>query len=229
MSESDGSVRVVGTAHVSAESVREVEETIEEERPDVVAVELDEGRYSQMRGEEPEDLTAGDLLEGNTVFQFLAYWMLSYVQARMGDRFDIQPGAEMLAAVETAEDLGIELALVDRDIQETIRRFWARMSLFEKLRVVGSLAFGITDPRIGGVVFGLLVGIVLGPILGIFGGAVGVTQPLLVGLTGSTLVGLVSAYVLSEVTLRVLDDDVLALGVAGASAIVVGALAGVGL
>ncbi|MFD1527201.1 TraB/GumN family protein [Halolamina salina] len=227
MSESDGSVRVVGTAHVSAESVREVEETIEEERPDVVAVELDEGRYSQMRGEEPEDLTAGDLLEGNTVFQFLAYWMLSYVQARMGDRFDIQPGAEMLAAVETAEDLGIELALVDRDIQETIRRFWARMSLFEKLRVVGSLAFGITDPRIGGVVFGLLVGIVLGPILGIFGGAVGVTQPLLVGLTGSTLVGLVSAYVLSEVTLRVLDDDVLALGVAGASAIVVGELAGV--
>ncbi|WP_435115137.1 TraB/GumN family protein [Halolamina sp. C58] len=229
MSDSDGSVRVVGTAHVSAESVREVEETIEEERPDVVAVELDEGRYNQMRGEEPEDLAAGDLLEGNTVFQFLAYWMLSYVQARMGDRFDIQPGAEMLAAVETAEDLGIELALVDRDIQETIRRFWSRMSLFEKLRVVGSLAFGVTDPRIGGVVFGLLVGIVLGPILGIFGGAVGVTQPLLVGLTGSALVGLLSAYVLSEVTLRVLDDDVLALGVACASAVGIGAFAGVGL
>jgi len=229
MSDSDGSVRVVGTAHVSAESVREVEETIEEERPDVVAVELDEGRYNQMRGEEPEDLNAGDLLEGNTVFQFLAYWMLSYVQARMGDRFDIQPGAEMLAAVETAEDLDIDLALVDRDIQETIRRFWARMGIFEKLRVVGSLAFGITDPRIGGVVFGLLVGIVLGPILGIFGGAVGVTQPLLVGLTGSALVGLLAAYVLSEVTLRALDDDVLALGVAAAGAVGLGAFAGVGL
>ncbi|QKY19562.1 TraB/GumN family protein [Halolamina sp. CBA1230] len=229
MSESEGSVQVVGTAHVSAESVREVEETIEEERPDVVAVELDEGRYNQMRGEEPEDLAAGDLLEGNTVFQFLAYWMLSYVQARMGDRFDIQPGAEMLAAVETAEDLDIELSLVDRDIQETIRRFWARMSLFEKLRVVGSLAFGITDPRIGGVVFGLLVGIVLGPILGVFGGAVGVTQSLLVGLTGSAFVGLGAAYVLSELTLRTIEDDVLALGGAAVAATVVGALAGVGL
>ena len=229
MSESDGSVRVVGTAHVSAESVREVEETIEEERPDVVAVELDEGRYSQMRGEEPEDLSAGDLLEGNTVFQFLAYWMLSYVQARMGDRFDIQPGAEMLAAVETAEDLGIELALVDRDIQETIRRFWARMSIFEKLRVVGSLAFGITDPRIGGVVFGLLVGIVLGPILGIFGGAIGITQSLLVGLTGSAFVALLSGYALFEATLRTLEDDVIALGVTGAGAVLVGAIAGVGL
>jgi pheromone shutdown protein TraB len=182
-----------------------------------------------MRGEEPEDLTAGDLLEGNTVFQFLAYWMLSYVQARMGDRFDIQPGAEMLAAVETAEDLGIELALVDRDIQETIRRFWARMSIFEKLRVVGSLAFGITDPRIGGVVFGLMVGIVLGPILGIFGGAIGITQSLLVGLTGSAFVALLSGYALFEATLRTLEDDMLALGITGAGAVLAGALAGVGL
>lgn len=230
MSESDGSVRVVGTAHVSAESVREVEETIEAERPDAVAVELDEGRYHQMRGEEPEDLSAGDLLEGNTVFQFLAYWMLSYVQARMGDRFDIQPGAELLAAVETAEDLGIDVSLVDRDIQETVRRFWDRMTLFEKLRVVGSLAFGITDPRIGGVTFGLLVGIVLGPILGILGGAVGVTQSLLVSLTGGMLLALLSGYLLSEVAFRTLDDDALALGIAGGGGFAVGTVgAGLGL
>jgi len=229
MSESEGSVQVVGTAHVSAESVREVEETIETERPDAVAVELDEGRYNQMRGGEPEDLSAGDLLEGNTVFQFLAYWMLSYVQARLGDRFDIQPGAEMLAAVETAEDLGIEVALVDRDIQETIRRFWSRMGLFEKLQVVGSLAFGVTDPRIGGVVFGLLVGVVLGPLLGVFGGAVGITESLLVGLTGSALVGLLSAYVLAELSFRTLEDDALALAIAGGGGFAVGTLAGVGL
>jgi len=229
MSESEGSVQVVGTAHVSAESVREVEETIEAERPDAVAVELDEGRYQQMRGEEPDDLTAGDLLEGNTVFQFLAYWMLSYVQARMGDRFDIQPGAEMLAAVETAEDLDIGLELVDRDIQETVRRFWDRMTVFEKLQVVGSLAFGITDPRIGGVVFGLLMGVVLGPILGVFGGAIGVTQSLLAGLTGTALVTLGAGYVLSEAALRVLDDETLAVALAAGGAVAAGLVAGVGL
>jgi len=223
-------VRVVGTAHVSAESVREVRETIEAERPDVVAVELDEGRYNQMRGEEPENLSAGDLLEGNTVFQFLAYWMLSYVQARMGDRFDVQPGAELLEAVETAEEHDIDISLVDRDIQETVRRFWDRMTLFEKLQVVGSLAFGITDPRIGGVTFGLLVGVLLGPILGIFGGAVGVTQSLLVSLTGGALLALLSGYVLSEIAFRSLDDDALALGIAGGGGFAVGALgAGLGL
>ncbi|MFB6170543.1 MAG: TraB/GumN family protein [Haloarculaceae archaeon] len=140
---SDGSVRVVGTAHVSAESVEEVERAIEAERPDVVAVELDEGRYRQLKGETPDDLDASDLLRGNTVFQFLAYWFLSYVQARMGDRFDIQPGADMMAAIDTAERLGIGVALVDRDIQVTIQRFWVRLSLLEKLKLAWSLIIGM--------------------------------------------------------------------------------------
>jgi pheromone shutdown protein TraB len=190
----EGGVRVVGTAHVSEASVREVEETVAEERPDVVAVELDEGRYRQMKGETPDDLDPGDLLTGNTVFQFLAYWMLSYVQTRMGDRFDIEPGAELLAAVETAEDLGISVALVDRDIQVTIQRFWARLSLVEKLRMVGALAFGVTDPRVAGITFGLIVGVLLGPAIGLFGGAVGITDAVLTRVGVGALAGLVAGY-----------------------------------
>ncbi|WP_137286721.1 TraB/GumN family protein [Halorussus salinisoli] len=139
----EGSVHVVGTAHVSADSVEEVRETIDEERPDVVAVELDEGRYRQMQGEVAQDLEPSDLLEGNTVFQFIAYWMLSYVQTRMGDRFDIEPGADMQAAIDAAESVGSEVALVDRDIQTTIQRFWARMTFFEKLRMVWELCLAM--------------------------------------------------------------------------------------
>ncbi|MFC7154628.1 TraB/GumN family protein [Halomarina halobia] len=153
-----GSVRVVGTAHVSADSVEEVERAVEEERPDVVAVELDEGRYRQLRGDGPDDLDAGDLLRGNTVFQFLAYWMLSYVQARLGEEFDISPGADMLAGIDAAERLGLGVALVDRDIQVTIQRFWARLSAFEKLKLVGGLALNITDARKLGVATGLFLG-----------------------------------------------------------------------
>jgi pheromone shutdown-related protein TraB len=145
----EGEVRVVGTAHVSHDSVEEVERVIQAEDPDVVAVELDEGRYRQLQGEAPEDLDASDLLRGNTVFQLLAYWLLSYVQTRLGERFDIEPGADMLAAVETAEAAGIEVALVDRDIQMTIQRFWARMSFLQKLKLVFTLL---------GAMFGLGVG-----------------------------------------------------------------------
>ena len=154
----EGSVELVGTAHISPESVSEVEETIERRRPDVVAVELDEGRYRQMKGESPEDLEASDLLHGNTVFQFLAYWMLSYVQTRMGERFDIKPGADMMAAVDTAEEYGLGVALVDRDIQTTIQRFWRRLSTREKLTMFGGLLAGM----VGTVGAGLMIGFSLG-------------------------------------------------------------------
>jgi len=228
-----GSVTVVGTAHVSEHSVDEVEETIEAERPDVVAVELDEGRYRQMQGETPDDLDAGDLLRGNTVFQFLAYWMLSYVQTQLGDRFDIEPGADMRAAIDVAEGLSIDVALVDRDIQTTIQRFWARMTVTEKLRMVGGLAFGVTDSRVVGVVAGLFVGVVAGPAIGLFGGSFGVTDAMLTSVTGGVLAAVVVGVAVDQIGKVGLSPDgrlyaAAALGVsAGVAAAALGVLDGV--
>jgi pheromone shutdown protein TraB len=190
----EGSVQVVGTAHVSEASVEEVEDVIEEERPDVVAVELDEGRYRQMKGETPDDLDAGDLLRGNTVYQFLAYWMLSYVQARLGDRLDIEPGADMKAAIDTSEGLGIDVALVDRDIQVTIQRFWARLSFLEKLKLVGSLSIGFGTPvEVGmgiGIGVGFVISILAGALAGPFVVPAGVGPGILVGIADTLLVAL---------------------------------------
>jgi pheromone shutdown protein TraB len=228
----EGSVRVVGTAHVSAGSVEEVESVVREERPDVVAVELDEGRYRQLKGGAPEDLDASDLLEGNTVFQFLAYWMLSYVQTRMGERFDIEPGADMLAAVETAEELGIDVALVDRDIQTTMQRFWRRLSFTEKFGLVGGLLFGVSDARVAGLTLGLFVGALLGPVVGLFGGAVGVTDAVLARATGGVLVAAASGYLLARLgglVPRLREDGDLRFAVAAGGGLLTGAVAGVGL
>ncbi|MFH5798899.1 TraB/GumN family protein [Haladaptatus sp. CMAA 1911] len=214
----EGDVRVVGTAHVSETSVERVEEAIEEDNPEIVAVELDEGRFRQMQGEVADDLDPSDLLHGNTVFQFLAYWMLSYVQTRMGEEFDIQPGADMKAAIDAAERHGSGVALVDRDIQMTIQRFWARMSLREKLRMVGSLAIGVTDPLTIGLLFGALFGVFFAMIFGIFlspllglnatltlGAGAGIFQ-LVGGLAGGAFAGLaLGSLVLSGGLTRRID------------------------
>ncbi|MFB6360780.1 MAG: TraB/GumN family protein [Halobacteriales archaeon] len=139
----EGQVEVLGTAHVSAESVEEVRSAIADTDADVVAVELDEARYRQLSGETPEDLDPKDILRGNTVFQFLAYWLLSYVQARLGERFGIEPGADMRAAIDAAEERGLDVALVDRDIQTTVQRFWARLTFLEKLRLLWHLVLAM--------------------------------------------------------------------------------------
>jgi len=159
--------------------------------------------------------------------------MLSYVQTQLGDRFDIEPGADMRAAIDVAEGLGIDVALVDRDIQTTIQRFWARMSLTEKLRMVGGLAFGVTDSRVVGVLVGLFVGILAGPVIGLFGGSVGVTDALLTSVTGGVLATVAVAIAVDQVGKVALSPDgrlyaAAALGVAaGIIAAAVGALDGI--
>jgi len=223
----EGRVRVVGTAHVSEESVREVEDVIDADRPDVVAVELDEGRYRQMQGETPDDIEPGDLLRGNTVFQFLAYWMLSYVQSRLGEKFDIQPGADMLAAVETAERLDIDVALVDRDIQTTIQRFWARMGVLEKFRLVGGLAFGLTDARGIGLALGVFVGVVAGPLLGLFGPSLGLSTPILTRVTGGVLLAVGVGFVVHTLADALGHDE--RLFTAAGVGLAAGLIGGVGL
>lgn len=200
----DGSIHVLGTAHVSEQSAERVRETVEAEDPDIVAVELDKARYQQLQGETPDDLEAKDLLGGGTVFQFLAYWMLSYVQQRMGDRFDVEPGADMQAAVDVAESDGRGLALVDREIQTTIQRFWARLTLGEKAKLLGGVGFGIADPvtvglTVGGGVglgLGLIVGMAILPAFGVMI-ASGVGGGLLTGVLGGAVVGAIAGALIT--------------------------------
>ena len=45
-------ITLIGTAHVSAESVAEVESTIRELKPDSVAIELDEKRADSIRNKD---------------------------------------------------------------------------------------------------------------------------------------------------------------------------------
>jgi len=197
----EGSVRVVGTAHVSEHSVEEVEQEIESSRPDIVAVELDEGRYRQRQGETPDDLDASDLLRGNTVFQFLAYWMLSYIQTRLGERFDIEPGADMQAAIESAERLGLGVALVDRDIQTTVQRFWSRLTAREKLVLVGSLLGELGPPLTVGLAVGAIFGTMVAVIAGAFGGPYIVPAGALAALggAGGAIAGLLDTFLVVAV------------------------------
>lgn len=191
--EREGSITVVGTAHVSQESVDEVRETVDSERPDVVAVELDETRYRRMQGETPDDIDPSDVISGKTVYQFLAYWMLSYVQSRLGDRFDIEPGADMMAAIEAAETGGSAVALVDRNIQTTVQRLWGRMRLREKLSIVAALLVGIGGPVTAALTVGYLFGFTGAIITAAVSGqlflppAPGLSVPLVGGLLGTVV------------------------------------------
>jgi len=139
-------VIIVGTAHVSEKSVQEVIRSIEENKPDIVAVELCPARYKSLTGQEEEqEIKISELLSGGKLYFLLVQWFLAYIQKKMGDELGVKPGSEMLAAIEAAKRTGARVALVDRDVGITIQRFWSAMSFLDKLRLIGSLipaAFG---------------------------------------------------------------------------------------
>ncbi|MDD2438929.1 MAG: TraB/GumN family protein [Methanosarcinaceae archaeon] len=135
---------LVGTAHVSEKSVTEVRETIRRLKPDVVAIELCQGRYNGLRGNVQEtQIPIKEILSEGKVSFYLVHWLLSYIQKKIGEEMGVRPGAEMLSAIEEAEASGAKIALIDRDIQVTLQRFWGKMKFTEKLKMLGSLLGGV--------------------------------------------------------------------------------------
>jgi len=135
-----GQIIIVGTAHVSEKSIAEVNKVIEREKPDIVAVELDNQRFKAIKGEEQvKQINIKELLSGGRFYYFMLHWLLAYVQKKIGADTGVKPGAEMMAAIEQAEKSGAKIALIDRDIQLTLGRFWSKMSFIEKIRLFGSL------------------------------------------------------------------------------------------
>ena len=128
---------IIGTAHVSEESVNEVKDAIYEQHPEVVAIELDRGRYirlkQQMMGIEQDDtISVSKIIKENKVGLFLTTTLLSYFQSKIGADLDVAPGSEMVGAIEASEDLGIPIALIDRDINITLQRALNKMGFIEK-------------------------------------------------------------------------------------------------
>jgi pheromone shutdown-related protein TraB len=87
-----------------------------------------------------KEASVSEVLEAQTFTQLLVQWILAYIQRRIGLDVGVEPGAEMKAAVEAAEERGITVALIDRDIRITLRRFWRSLSLFEKIKMFYALA-----------------------------------------------------------------------------------------
>ncbi|GIS92550.1 MAG: conjugal transfer protein TraB [Candidatus Poseidoniales archaeon] len=142
----DDKLRLVGTAHISSASVDLVRSQIEEWSPDLIAVELCESRKASLL--EPDALDNADLLKilnDGKSHMILLQSALAAEQRRMGISSGEKPGAELLAAIEAAEDAEIPVELIDRDVLITLRRAWAKMGFLEKFRVLDALLWQEDD------------------------------------------------------------------------------------
>lgn len=139
-------VLLVGTAHVSQQSVDLVREVIENEHPDRVCIELDEKRYQALSDENRwQKLDLKTVIKNRQLSTLMVSIMMASYQKKLGDNLGVSPGAELLASAKTAEGLGIPICLCDRDIRITLRRAWKSTSLFRKFYLLSSLIAGMFD------------------------------------------------------------------------------------
>ena len=143
-------VYLVGTAHVSPESVDDVRNTVELVQPDAICVELCRARYEAFT--RPDAWRKTDVFkvikEGKAVL-LLSQLLMSAFYKRIGDRLGVRPGAEMLEGIRLARERDVELVLVDRDVQVTLKRTWRRLGLWNKLKLLFLLlSSAVVEPEI---------------------------------------------------------------------------------
>lgn len=131
---------IMGTAHVSRESVDEVCAHIAEQRPDHVCVEIDAARYQSLTsGAGWSQLNIYQVLKSRRGFLLLGNLVLSSFQKRIGADLGVKPGEEMRAAIEASQAEGIPFSFCDRDIQTTLKRAWMKTGFWGKNKLLAAL------------------------------------------------------------------------------------------
>lgn len=133
----DKHIILLGTAHVSKESARLVEDTIDSFKPDTVCVELCDSRYQTIDQKNRwQNMDIVKIIKEKKAFVLLANLLFAAFQRRIAKRLGVTPGQEMIAAIKSAKKYGANIHLADRDIRVTLTRVMRSMSFWTKIKLL---------------------------------------------------------------------------------------------
>ena len=133
-------ILLIGTAHISQSSVDEVNDVIEQEKPDTVCIELCASRHQAMMGKDQwKNMDIFKVVREGKSFLLFANLIMTAFQKRLGSQLGVKPGAEMLAAAQASERVNSELLLADRDVKITLQRTWRGMPFWGRMKVLSQL------------------------------------------------------------------------------------------
>ena len=135
---------LIGTAHVSKESAELVKSVIEEEKPDTVCVELCASRFQAIQQKDRwQDTDIVKIIKDKKSFLLLSNLLLASFQKRIAKQFDVKPGEEMIAAINTADSVEAQIHLADREIRTTLSRTWRVMKFWSKIKLIFQLMLSL--------------------------------------------------------------------------------------
>ncbi|MEM4263577.1 MAG: TraB/GumN family protein [Candidatus Woesearchaeota archaeon] len=129
---------VIGTSHIAPESLKEIEKKIVSEHPDIVALELDRKRLAALLSKKRTKTRWRDIKQigiKGYLFSVIGAW----IEQKLGKKTGVSPGSEMLLAFRIAQKSGARVALIDQDIEITLKRFSQELSWKEKWHFIVDL------------------------------------------------------------------------------------------
>ena len=133
-------IYLLGTSHISIESINQVREFIESNKPEIVAIELDKKRlYSLLH---KRKLKFSDI-RSLGVKGFIINLIAAYIEKKLGKLVGTSPGDEMKTAINLVKEHKLSLALIDQDIEITLKKLAKAITWREKLRFVKEVIKGL--------------------------------------------------------------------------------------
>ena len=137
-------IYLVGTAHLSKQSVEDVRAVIQIVRPNSVCVELCQPRYKTMTDKEAwKKMDVFKVIRDKKAMFLLAQLIMSSFYRKLGEKLGVQPGAEMLEAINQAKESGAELILADREIEITLKRVWGYLGFWHKMKMLTGIVMSL--------------------------------------------------------------------------------------
>lgn len=134
-------IKLLGTAHVSKQSVLDVENAFSEFKPDAVCVELCDSRHDNIQDPDRwKNLDLTKVIREGKLGLLVSSLILSSFQKKIGETTGSPPGAEMIRATQLAKKNKKELIMADRDIRTTLSRAWRPIGFFSKTWLASQLA-----------------------------------------------------------------------------------------
>lgn len=137
-------IEIIGTSHIARESLRMINRKILNQKPEIVAVELDQDRLAYLFMK-PRSIRLSDIHRLGFV-GFTFGLIGGFVQRKLGEKVGLAPGADIRAAIRSAEKVGAKIFLIDRPLELTLQRLSQGMSSFEKLKFIFYLFAGFFIP-----------------------------------------------------------------------------------
>jgi pheromone shutdown-related protein TraB len=140
-----GNISIIGTSHISRQSIEEIKKQFSIIDPEVVAVELDVKRLRSL-GQKESKLDIR-IIGHIGIKGFIFAWVARFVQKRLGRIVNVTPGSDMLTAVKLAKAHKKKLALIDQDIDITLKKFSKSLTWKERWNFLVDIVKSLIFPK----------------------------------------------------------------------------------